>query len=210
MRTAHKKCYLRDGVPALTLEGQVKLLTDAGVDMSYVYEDRMTKAAIKRRDPAALKQRDLMLAPTSRKDSPETIYVAGLRVLGWDMRDIARALAAAGRRTASVFAVDTGTLYDHTTLDAVLLEGLAAADTARRKGQTLAGRTAGQAAAQAKALKKRTAALKAAYDDWIKPDHEVSGAEISRRVGLSRRTLHTYLGPRGEARANAERKKNHV
>ena len=46
--------------------------------------------------------------------------------------------------------------------------------------------------------------------DWARPPHEISAAEIAERVGISRRTLHQYLGPRTEAAAKAKRKKEHV
>ncbi len=201
--------YLRDGVPGLTMKQQEAIRMDAGIDLTRGYRDALKKAACRRRDPADLVQRALLLRPTSRR-TPEMIYVAGLRVIGWSMSDVTRALAAAGRRNASVHAVDIGKTFTAATLEPELLEAIADAEEARRRGQTAAARSAGVEAAAAKRKKARDAKLAIARAEWIKPPGEVSGTEIASMIGVSLRSLHKWLGPRGEAREKATRRVAHV
>lgn len=188
--------YVRDGVPGLTTAEQEAVLRQAGISLEGAYRDRLNATQLKRREPRSLRQRAQLLQATVG-----TIHVAGLRCLGWNMADIARTLAAAGRRGMKVHLVDTGQIFAAATLDAGLLEALADADESWRRGQTEEGRTASSAAIGAKAEEARRAKLEMARPLWAKPPGEISGAEIAKAVGASLRSLNTWLGPRTQARA---------
>ena len=204
--------YVRDGVPGLTMAEQEAVLKQAGIDLAHLTRDTLSGAQLRRREPGSLTQRALLLRPpthaqtdaASSPPDPDVIHVAGLRCLGWNVADIARALAAAGRRGVSVHAVDTGRTFLAATLDPDLLDALADADEAWRRGQTEDGRTAAAAAIVAKAEAARRAKLEAARPLWAKPPGEISGAEIAKAVGLSLGSLNNWLGPRGKARAKAK------
>jgi DNA invertase Pin-like site-specific DNA recombinase len=178
-----------------------------GVPMANACRDRLSRAQIKRRDPGSLARRAEMLSPPTR-ETPETICVASLRVFGWTMADIARALAAAGRRNASVHVVDVGKTFPAATFDAELLEALADAEKARTRGQTTAARSAAVEAAALSRERRRKGRLEQARPLWLLPDGEISAREIAERVGLSVTTLKRYFGGRGEARAMAATKEN--
>lgn len=192
--------YVRDGVAGLSMAKQEMMLHRDGLDLADAYRDKLTAAQLRRREPASLTQRSLMLAG-SDEGSPEVIVVAGLRCLGWNVADIARALAAAGRRGASIHAVDTGKTFAAATLDAELLETLAEVDETWRRGQTEDGRSAAATALTAKAEAARRAKLDAARPLWAKPSGEISGREIAKTVGISLGSLNKWLGPRTKARA---------
>jgi hypothetical protein len=183
---------------------QEAALRAAGADLAAAYRDKLTKMQIKRRTSGSLSERAKMLgAPPSR--ATETIYVASLRVLGWTMADISRSLAAAGRRNASVHAVDRGRTFTGSTLDAELLDALADTEKEMRGAQSAAGRSAGVLAAAAARERRRRAKIQQALPLWSKPPGEISAAEISALVGMSVRALHYHLGSREDARAKARR-----
>ena len=136
-------------------------------------------------------------------------YTAGRAILPvlWrdsNMADIARTLAAAGRRGVDVRMVDTGVTFTAAELNAGLLEALADADETWRRGQTEDGRSASTVAVMAKAEAARRAKLEAARPFWAKPPGEISGTEIARTVGVSLRSLNNWLGPRGKARGQGQ------
>jgi len=89
--------YLRDGVPNLTVVEQESALREAKISLESAYCDRLNVTQLKRREPGSLRQRARLLEAVGT-DSPAVLCVAGLRCLGWNMADIARTLAAAGRR----------------------------------------------------------------------------------------------------------------
>jgi len=186
--------YVRDGVSGLMMAEQEAMLRQAGIDMAYITRDALSAAQLRRREPASLKQRAGLLhsgADVRSNLHPDVICVAGLRCLGWNVADIARAL---------VHAVDTGKTFLAVTLDPDLLEALADADEAWRRGQTEDGRTAAAAAIAVKAEEARRAKLEAARPLWAKPPGEISGAEIAKAVGISLGSLNKWLGPRSQAR----------
>jgi hypothetical protein len=192
--------YLRDGVPGLPFERQLEMLREAGVDVSdprMLYVDRLTKAAIKRRDPAALKDRVDVLNP--RREG-ETIVVAGLRVLGWTMSDIARALLAAAQRKANVYCVDTGATYSIDMPGEMLLEALASAEEGHRRGLAKDKQTRAVTASQRVRARRKTERLARIRDKWRDRDYTVD--QLSEESGLSRRTLYNALGPRFDDAAN--------
>jgi AraC-like DNA-binding protein len=188
--------YLRDGVPGLPIERQREMLQAAGVDISderMLFVDRLTDAAIKRRDPVALKQRAVVLNPLHEG---ETIYIAGLRVLGWTMSDIARSLLAAAKRQANVHCVDTGVTYSADMPGSELLEALAGAEEAHRRGT--AQEKQHRAVTAARAAKNRRTAVKVLRAEPLWRDRNYTVDQIAAEVGLSRRTLYNALGPRWE------------
>ncbi len=186
--------YLRDGVPGLPFDRQMEMLREAGVDVSdhrKLYVDRLTKAAVKRRDPASLKDRVDVLNPHREG---ETIYVAGLRVLGWTMSDIARALLAAAKRKANVHCVDTGQTFSADMPGVALLEALASAEEAHRKGVVKERQTRAVTAAQRARAKRKAERLDKIRDRWH--DRAYDTDDLLREAGLSRRTVYNELKAR--------------
>jgi hypothetical protein len=202
----HPTSYVRDGVPGLTLQQQIDAIALAHHPIEHAYIDRLSKAQAKRRDPADLKQRAVMLRSPTRHP-PELVIVASLRCLGWTMADIASALAAAGRRNASVLALDRGETYNHRSLEPKLLEALADAETGRKRAQTAAGRSAGVAAAKSRHEKRRQEWLTKALLQWERPSEEITAKEIAAEFKVSVRTLNQWLGPREQARTAAAKRK---
>lgn len=202
----HPRPYIRDGVPGLTLQQQIDFMALAHYPVEHAYIDRLSKARAKRRDPDDLKQRAVMLQPSTRQ-TPELVIVASLRCLGWTMADIASALAAAGRRNASVLALDRGETYTPRSLEPKLLEALADAEIGRKRAQTAAGRSAGAAAAKSRHEKRRQEWLKKALLQWERPSQEITAKEIAAEFKVSVRTLNQWLGPREQARAAAAKRK---
>ena len=195
--------YLRDGVPNLTVGEQKAALQQAGINLEGAYCDRLNVTQLKRREPDSLRQRAKLLDDAIGA-APAVLCVAGLRCLGWNMADIARTLAAAGRHGVDVWLADTGTSFNAAELNVGLLEALADADETWRRGQTEDGRSASTAAVMAKAETARRAMGEAARPLWAKPPGEISGAEIARIVGVSLRSLNNWLGPRGKARSQGQ------
>jgi len=178
------------------------MLREAGVDVSnprMLYVDRLSKAAVKKRDPAALKQRASLLDP---EHDGETIYIAGLRVLGWTMNDIARALLAAANSNTNVHCVDTGTTYSADMPGPALLEALASAEEAHRRGVAQDRQTRATTASQRKRAKAKQAALNKIRERWRDRAHDTDA--LIAESGLSRRTVYTALGPRFEGDAGVE------
>lgn len=200
--------YLRDGVPGLPIADQEAVLRQAGVDFTQAYRDTLNPTQLRRREPGSLRQRARLLDPdaplfSSPESLPLVIHVAALRCLGWNVGDVARALAAASRTGASVYAHDLGETFTAGQLRTRLLEALAAIDDTWRRGQTQEGRSAAAVVIAAKAEDARRAKLDAARPLWAKPSTEISGVEIAQQVGLSLRSLNKWLGPRRRARTAA-------
>ena len=99
----HEKAYISNIDPAWPISRQRELL--AGIDR--VYEDRLNQAALKRRDPKELKDRALLLRPTSRQ-TPEVIVVASINCLAWTWEDLCAAVVAAEARHATIREASTG------------------------------------------------------------------------------------------------------
>lgn len=73
-----------------------------------VYGDVLRPGERKRKSVEALSERAALLRPTGRRSRGETIYVACLGLLAWDLRDLQRCLAAAQARGATIVALNTG------------------------------------------------------------------------------------------------------
>lgn len=193
--------YMRDGVTGLSIERQREMLAALGLDMSddsKLYIDRLSRRQIDARAP--LKMRDEAVSPPHTWQRGETVYVAGLRVLGWDNLDVLRATAKAFERDCRICAADTGAIYTAGTPALEMVEALARAEEARRRART--------ARAQEGQLGKRAARLREglaiARKLWAGP---LTVDKIAEEAGLSTRTLYVHLPPRSEAR---EEKSKHA
>ncbi len=201
-----RKTYASNILRHLPLEAQRKVL--AGVEKPYeTYEDILKPRHLKAHSPDALKERAMLLRPTSRKGHEEMIYVASLGVLGgWTAEDCLKALGAAGARNATVVALDSGRHIPPTATGAELAEAISEFVAARRRQQTTGGRLA--AAAARKAGTAARAALIA--DDWHRADVDTdvlllrAGRTLKRKVKvvpMAYRTAVQHLGRRPTARA---------
>ena len=194
------RTYVRSGVYGLTLEEQEAALAIAGIETHAAYVDKLTKAAITRRDPASLKARAEMLRVPPRAVMGR-ICVADCRVLGWSFPDICRTIAAAWRDSnASVYVVNARWELLPSMSAGDLLDVLGLMYDERIAADRLAIRHAGVEAAAEKRRRLRSSKLVHARRLWVLPQGEISAKEIAATVGLSVRTLHTYLGDRAAAR----------
>jgi hypothetical protein len=172
------------------------MLIGAGFDLSdecMLYIDRLSKAAIKRRDVSLLKQRaDVLMS----RHPGETIVLAGLRVFDWTMSGIARCLLIAAEHKAHVFCADTGTLYTADMPGPALLEALASAEEAHRRGVAKDRQARATTAAQRARARAKAVALDKIRDRWR--DRAYDTDALLAEAGLSRRTIYNELGPRFE------------
>lgn len=97
------KAYFANLHPAWPIERQREILGEADA----TYTDKLGPTALKRRDPADLKDRANLLRPTSRR-APETIRVASPVTFAFSRADFAMAVAAAHARMATLVFVAPG------------------------------------------------------------------------------------------------------
>lgn len=178
------------------------MLRTAGIDVTdekMLYVDRLTKAAVKARDPASLKEREYLLKPPR---PGEAVYLAGLRVLGLTMPDIAHAVAQAWQRQLVVYCVDIDRVFSAETPIAEMIEAIASAEDAHRRavGQEKAARAT--AASRKKREERKVRQLAVARPLWHDRSYTVN--QIALECGLSRRTLYDALGPRWETEKGAQ------
>lgn len=197
--------YLRNRVPGWSLEAQEAKLREAGCwNDGAVYRDDLSAAKVRARDPADLKQRAVLLKPSSRRGA-EVIAVATLPALAVSTPDLLDALAAAGARGATVRAADTGFEITPSPEAADYAGALREFQRAKRAGETTGARSKGVEAA-AKARNDRTAAGCALIrDEWRNADSTVPTPNLIAASGLSRRTVESELGSRTSAQAEAQR-----
>lgn len=203
--TGWPRPYVRSGVPGLSMERQEEMLTAIGIDFSGngygIFCDKLSRAKILKRAP--LPERDSVVNPTH---TGEVIYVASLRVLGWDHLDVAKAMAQAARRAASIHCADTGETYSPTTTAPDILNALIRAEEARRRTRLDPAREAARATKQRRIEK----GLAIARQHWPRPPGEISVKEIAKLAGLSVRTLYHRLPPRTQAQEEAKHGKPHA
>ena len=192
--------YMRDGVPGLPIERQEEMLAALGLDLSdkKIYADQLSRKKIASRAP--LPERDYVVDPPH---VGETIYVAGLRVLGWDHLDVLRATAKAFSKQCRIYCADTGEVYSAETPAAEMVAALVRAEEARRRARTRRAQE-GQLSARAARLK---AGLEIARREW---PGLLTVAEIAGMAKLSTRTLYAHLGDRAAAREKEARKNEHA
>jgi hypothetical protein len=204
------RCYVRNGVWGWSLEAQEKALADAGVlEPDRLYRDVLPTSHAKRPaqvHPEWLETRNQHLFRPTKRNVPDTVYVAAMTVLGVRETDLAHALAMASERRSTVVAVDSGVTVTPDAGAAGVNAAMADWARAKRSGQTQPGRRIGtQAAAEAK--KARTLAkLPEARKLWRLPPREMATMEVAARVGLSVKTLYSYLGRREVAQRRRKSK----
>lgn len=178
----------------MSLERQREMMRTVGIDVTderMLYVDKLTKAAVKAREPGSLKQREDVLNPYREG---EAVYVAGLRVLGWTMDDIARALAQAWRRKAVVYCIDIDRVFTADTPVPEQLDALASAMEANRRGTAIEKQSRATDASQKVRARRKLQKLSIARPKW--QDKSFTVDQIAEECGLSRRTLYNELGAR--------------
>lgn len=193
--------YVRDGVRGLPIERQVEMLEVLGLDFSnekMIWVDRLSRAKIAAK--AALPDRDQVVAPTH---DGETVYVAGLRVLGWDNLDVMRAATIAFSHDCRIHCADTGDTYSKETTADEMIKALTRSEEARRRARTTSA-TDEQVARRKRRVEK---GIEIARLLWNGPE---TVAEIVKLSGVSRRTLYDHLPPRKLARERKRKGKEHA
>jgi len=192
--------YLRDGVPGLPIERQREMLAALGLDLAAdkTYIDEMGRTRIIKRTP--LVRRDDAVSP---RHAGETVYVAGLRVLGWDHLDLLRGISRAFENGCRIYCADTRALYSADTSANALSKALARAEEARRSARTKRA-TEGSVSRREQLVRQ---GLAIARPLWLGP---MSVKDIAAMAGLSKRTLYAHLPPRSEARDEAKHGKRHT
>jgi hypothetical protein len=182
--------YLRDGVPGLPIERQEEMLAELGLDLAEdkTYVDEMGRARIAKR--VDLVRRNDVVSPPHRG---EVVYLAGLRVLGWDHLDVLRAMSRAFEHGARIYCADTRSVYSADTPAEEVSKMLIRAEEARRRART---RRATEGSVQRRE-QRVNAGVAIAEPLW---SGYTSMSEIERLSGLGRRVLYVKLGPRSIAR----------
>ena len=193
----HSRAYIRNGVTGWPPEKQEESLSEAGFH-GPIYRDELARRDMRGKNASALKQRTVMLAPTA-KTEPETILVASIRCFALNPVDLTTALAAAVARNATVRALDTGIEIGPGASVAEIAQAAQAFDKARKGEQTREGRARGNAVAAERARQRTAPKIAEARKLWGLPSDTISTDEISKRVGLSLRTLYLHLGRRRPA-----------
>jgi hypothetical protein len=196
--------YVRDGVPGLPMERQEEVLAPLGFDMAdnaLVWRDELSRPKIRKR--AALPERDSAVSPPH---AGEVVYIASLRVLGWDNLDVIRAMAVAAKHQARIHCVDTGETYSADTAAPEILSALTRSEEARRRARMAPAASASGATRRLRIEK----GLAIAREHWGRPAGEISVVEIAKLAGLSTRTLYHHLSPRTLAQEEAAHGKRHT
>lgn len=182
--------YMRDGVPGLPIERQEEMLVAAGLSVAEgsVWVDHLSRAKIRARAP--LPERDSAVDP---RHEGEVVYVASLRVLGWDNLDVMRAMQIAARKDVRVHCLDVGETYSGDMPASELLSALVRSEMARRRART-------HRATEAQ-VSSRTARVEAGIEIakglWDGPLPVVLIAKLAK---VSTRTLYARLPPRRDWR----------
>ena len=195
--------YLSDLSKAWPVESQRAVIREASgcADMPE-YWDRLTRRKRQRPKPEDLEERADMLRPTSRRGG-ETIWVAALGCLAIDREDLARVIAAASARRATLHVPGDELVIPPDPPAALWVDIHAAWERRRRQGLHASGRAKGAEAALSKRRAATAAGVEAVKDDW--GNLAVTTAELTRRAGLTYKTLWMKLGPREVAAQVRER-----
>jgi len=105
--TMSARAYMSNILKVWTPTDQQELLDSVGEKLM-LYRDELRPGERKLKAPEAMVERAAMLRPTGRKGRDETIYIACLGLLAWDLRDLLRCLASAQARGATIVALNTG------------------------------------------------------------------------------------------------------
>lgn len=179
------------------------MLAAIGLDLSdgAICRDELSRKKIQAR--AALPGRDHVVRP---RHPDETVYLASLRVLGWDQLDVMRALAEAHKHKAKVYCVDVGEVIVSETPAGELLQILTRSEEARRRSRT----SPAQKAAREVEANRIAKAIAEAEKLWPLPSSEITVKGIAAKVGVSVRTLYTKLSDRSTAQEEALHGKRHT
>lgn len=204
------RCYVRNGVWGWSVPEQERTLAASELwDAGRVYRDILPTRQAKmpgRVRAEWLEERAALLRPTSRGGG-DVIAVATMLVLGISEADLVAALAGAAARRATVVAVDSGVSIAPDAGAAGVALAVEDWQRAKQVTRTKPGRIKGNIAAS-EAKKRRTLAkLPEARKLWGLPTEEIATEDIAERVGLSVKTLYTYLGRREVAQRRSKRKK---
>lgn len=208
--------YIRAGVKGFSVELQKQMQADAGCADVATYQDIKTFSEKKRREAKTLEQRQKLLSertallrPTSREGA-EVIGVAGIRCLAISLRDLVSVLAACKDRNASIFCVNTGSLYDPATMSVVDTDRMQAEfEGAVRAHQTSEGRKVGPEARSKQAEKDRAPIIKLVQPLWgvdLDDDRYMTVDEIvvwlkrEHNIKVSKAALNSWLKARWKAR----------
>jgi hypothetical protein len=200
----HTRLYVRNGVSGLSAERQEEILHSAGF-YGPVYRDELSRNDMRTRNIEALTQRTEMLRPIKRATS-ERIAVASLRCLALTAVDLSSVLVAAAKRSATIYAADTGERYPPGGGIEDVQAAMLAWERGRRSGQTQAAREKAARVSPKLAEKRRERALEIARPLWGLPTTEITALEIANKAGVSVASLITHLGPRRKAQKTHERK----
>lgn len=149
-----------------------------------------------------------MLRPTRRAATDEVIYLASLAVLAWDATDFMDCLVAAGRRHATVVALDTGRRIPPDASREELAEAQREFLARRRSADAGGGQKVGAAASTKARLEDAARRIALIADEWNRDD--VPTPELLLKAGrkpsgrrdvtpMAYQTAAKYLGHRPEA-----------
>lgn len=195
------RVYFSNIVAAWPTERQEKLAAEKvpGWPRVEVYREDVAPRHRKSHASDALVERNnALLRKTGRRGARETIYVASLALLAWELRDFQRCLVAAEARGATVVALDTGTEIPPDANRKALAD---AGDEflSRRKSVATEGArgTGGGKIAGARRAAQAAAKAEPFRDRWKRKDD--STPKLLNEMGLSYNTACKYLGKRPEA-----------
>jgi hypothetical protein len=175
-----------------------------------IYRDVLVPAKRRGQSREAMEARASMLRETRRKPIGETIYVASLPVLAWDVSDLTACLAAARARAATVIAVDAGLRIPPDAGADVLDEAVKLFLAKKRSAEAGGGRRVGAEASKRARMEDAQRRAESIRADWVRRD--VPTPELLMRAGRQRKigrstvtipmayaTAKNYLGHRPEA-----------
>ena len=164
-------------------ERQIELLGTEGP----LYEDKVRPARLRKRDPADLIQRAVMLAVTTRKNNVETIRVAAPECLAHDAEDFGRVLAAAAKRNATVLLVNSGLAIPPNAPADVVALAIEQIGSGRRRSNSAPGGKLGRViAAEKKRADSKVRAMRIA-DRWPLPNAAHPTAALLAEAGRTKR-----------------------
>lgn len=203
------RVYLSNIVAAWSMERQEKLCAEKvpGWPRVEVYREDVAPRHRKSHASDALVERNnALLRKTGRRGARETIYVASLALLAWELRDFQRCLVAAEARGATVVALDTGTEIPPDANRKALAD---AGDEflSRRKSVATEGArgTGGGKIAGARRWAAAEERCQKIAARWPLSSDQYPTAVLLKEAGLSRNTVKIHLGIRSDAQERHRR-----
>lgn len=203
------RVYFSNIVAAWSIERQEKLAAEKvpGWPRVEVYREDVAPRHRKSHAADALVERNnALLRKTGRRGARETIYVASLALLAWELRDFQRCLVAAEARGATVVALDTGTEIPPDANRKALADAGDEFVSRRKSAQTEGslGTEGGKIAGARRwtAAEERCQKIAA---KWPLPSEQYPTAVLLKEAGLSRNTVKLHLGKRSLAQDTHQR-----